>query len=65
MPTLTNRLTGQPASDAEYQLAVQRANEIMASPYASPEQMAWAMQFPEAIDELVFWEAHKNWGFAS
>jgi hypothetical protein len=59
---LVNRLTGQPASEAEQQAGIERAKEIMRNPYASPEQMAWAMQFPEAIDELVFREAHKNWG---
>jgi len=59
---LVNRLTGQPASEAEQQAGAERAKEIMRNPYASPEQMAWAMQFPEAIDEMVFWQPHKNWG---
>lgn len=54
---LINRDTGQPATPAEYAAAEQRAHEIIASPYASPEQIEWALQFPGIAEELVFWES--------
>ncbi len=52
---LINRDTGAPATPAEYEAAEQRAREILASPYSSPEQIAWALQFPGLED--VFWES--------
>jgi len=52
---LISRETGKPATPAEYQAAQQRARDILASPYSSPEQIEWALQFPGM--ELVWWES--------
>jgi hypothetical protein len=52
---LINAQTGKPATDREYEAARRRAFEIMQSPYSSPEQIEWALQFPGT--EYVFWES--------
>jgi hypothetical protein len=53
--TLVNIETGQQATQAEYADCVLRAREIIQSPYSSPEQIEWALQFPGM--EYVFWES--------
>jgi len=55
--TLINRLTGREATPTEYAAAERRAHAIITSPYSSPEQVEWALQFPGVADELVFWES--------
>jgi len=44
--TLVNRETGEEATRAEEEACRVRAQQILASPYSSPEQIEWAMQFP-------------------
>jgi len=47
---VVNRQTGQEPTEAEVKALRQRALEIFRNPYASPEQLAWAMEvYPEGI----------------
>lgn len=55
--TLVNRLTGEPPTEQERRLIEARARQILASPYSSPEQVAWAIEVGPPGCELVFWES--------
>jgi len=52
---LINTQTGKPATDAEFAAATERALEIVRSPYSSPEQIEWALEFPGT--DMAFWES--------
>lgn len=53
--TLINTTTGKPVTKAEFAAACVRALEIVRSPYSSPEQIEWALNFPGT--DMVFWES--------
>lgn len=57
---LVNRQTGEEATDAQYEAARLRAEEIIDSPYSSPEQIEWALGFPSM--EFRFWESNQQRG---
>ena len=55
---LVNGVTGLPAGPEEYAACVLRAREIVASPQSSPEQIKWALNFPEI--DVMFWESTRK-----
>ena len=57
---LINRETGKTATPAEQAACERRALEILGNPYASPEQMAWAMEVAPPGFEMVFWESSRE-----
>ena len=51
---LINKYTGKEPTPKELKTIKRRAKEILSSPYASPEQMEWAMNiYPEGFGELL------------
>ena len=54
---LRNRETGLPPTKQEWQEIRQRAQEIFANPYASPEQLEWAI----AVDPEGYLDAPTVW----
>ena len=55
---LVNIATGQPITPAEYSTCVLRAKDIVSSPQSSPEQIEWALNFPEI--DAMFWESTRE-----
>ena len=55
---LVNGTTGIPAGPEEYAACVLRAKEIVSSPQSSPEQIEWALNFPEV--DAMFWESTRE-----
>ena len=55
---LVNGVTGLPAGPEEYAACVLRAKEIVSSPQSSPEQIEWALNFPEV--DVMFWESTRE-----
>ena len=56
-----NRLTGKAPTQADLAMMRARAVEIFQSPYASPEQMEWAISvYPEGFAEPVI-QRPKPW----
>jgi hypothetical protein len=54
MTNLINRETGLAPTENEIQQIRSRAVEIFASPYASPEQLDWAINvYPEGFAEII------------
>jgi hypothetical protein len=54
MEELINRETGLQPTPEEWERIKARAVEIFANPYASPEQMEWAISVhPEGMAEVV------------
>jgi hypothetical protein len=59
--TLRNIETGQEPTADEMKAIRARAEEIMTNPYASPEQMEWAMMvYPEALAMMIPLEGSKQ-----
>lgn len=52
-----NRLTGQEPTPEEWAAIEQRAAEILQNPYASPEQVEWALMVAPPGAEMAFWES--------
>jgi hypothetical protein len=51
---LINRETGLAPTSAEIAQIKRRATEIFANPYASPEQLEWAIEVcPEGLAEII------------
>ena len=55
---LVNGVTGLPAGPEEYAACVLQAKEIVSSPHSSPEQIEWALNFPEI--DAMFWESTRE-----
>ena len=55
---LVNGVTGLSAGPEEYAACVLRAKEIVSSPQSSPEQIEWALNFPEI--DVMFWESTRK-----
>ena len=55
---LVNCVTGLSAEPEEYVACVLRAKEIISSPQSSPEQIEWALNFPEV--DVMFWESTRE-----
>ena len=52
LTNIINRQTGFPPTEREWERIKDRATEILRSPYASPEQMDWAINmYPEGFAE--------------
>ncbi len=49
---LINRHTGKEATENEIKLALQRARHIFRNPYASPEQLDWAIKIIDGANEM-------------
>lgn len=57
--TLINR-EGREAMPEEQAACERRALEILRNPYASPEQIAWAIEIAPVDFEMVFWESSRE-----
>ena len=58
---LINSLTGKEPTAAERQSLKQRAVDIFANAYASPEQLKWAIEvYPEGFAIVMYPECHKT-----
>lgn len=57
---IINRFTGKLPTDAEQITIERRALRILASPYSSPEQVAWAVEVGPPDYELAFWESSRE-----
>ena len=60
MANLVNRFTGEPPTEAEQRAIERRALQILASPYSSPEQVAWAVEVGPPGCENVYWESTRE-----
>ena len=58
--TIVNRFTGEPPTEQEQKAIERRALQILASPYSSPEQVAWAIDVGPPGCELAFWESTRE-----
>lgn len=55
--TIVNSETGKEPTEREMEMLKMRAIEIFASPYASPEQLEWAIEvYPEGFIEAIILE---------